>query len=267
MDIPAINDKDDNGQVTVPVSNGGSNDDQATNDQLSTLGNLTIGSGGSLDPLADFTGDDGKKFEFSTNKTIDTSDDSIVGNFNAIKQISNISEDGLPDVEADKTGIISPAKMDFIKTYTKEYDDLVAATIHAVELILKSIDKTVEDHSNDIKIPEEALPFINEKPKDNKVPKFDDAQEIVRDIMQQATSAKSQSENAAREASKIYDNIQQFKRDTNTQIEDIRNRDEFGHPKRRRGKSAVRPIADNVSGDGGTASSATTELPKISHSV
>lgn len=235
-------------------------------------GQKTAGQSGGFrfpDPLADFTADDGKKFKFNTNKTIDTSDDSIVGDFNAIKSITPVTEDGLPVVDDDRPEIISPAKMDFIKTYTKEYDDLVAATTHAVELILASIDKTVEDHSNDIKIPEEALPFIAEKPKDNKVPKFDDAQEIVRSIMQQATSAKVQSENAAREASKIYDNIQQFKRDTSTQIEDIRNRDEFGHPKRRHGKNNVKPISDNSTKDGTVEAGdgAAAGLPKISRGL
>lgn len=137
---------------------------------------------------------------------------------------------------SDDFDVTDPAKMDFIKTYTKEYDSLVDETTKAVKLILASIDKTVHDHTSDIDIPVEAIKFLSDKPKDNKVQKFDEAQKIVNLIMQKATQAKQQSEQAAMEASRIYDSIQQFKKDTNDEIAAIKNRDEFG-----------RPIHDNAS--------------------
>ena len=107
----------------------------------------------------------------------------------------------------------------------------MASATHAVEAILDSIDNTVREHSNDIDIPEEAISFLDDKPKNNKVSKFDEAQSIVRTIMGKASDAKKQGEQAAMEASRIYDNIQQFKKDTKDEIASIRNRDEFGRPK------------------------------------
>lgn len=199
-----------------------------------------------FDPLANFTiGDNGEKLEFNTNDTISTSDNSTVGDYAEIKPPEEEESDD--DDEADNEQpspepapepqdpsefvITDPAKMDFVKTYTKEFDDIVAASTHAVESILASIDKTVREHTNDIDIPEEAVVFLDEKPKDNKVPKFDEAQTIVRTIMGKASDAKKQGEQAAMEASRIYDNIQQFKKDTKAEIASIRNRDEFGNPK------------------------------------
>ena len=197
------------------------------------------GSTNSLDPLANFTlGDNG----------ISTSDESSVGGYTRIKETapadSQVDLSATPMGSEDSTAeppqinhesdfvITDPAKMDFVKTYTKEYDDLVEASTHAVESILTSIDTTVREHTNDIAIPEEALQFIDgDKPKDNKVSKFDEAQAIVRSIMSKASEAKKQGEEAAMEASRVYDSIQQFKKDTQTEIASIRNRDEFGRPK------------------------------------
>ena len=207
------------------------------------------GSTNSLDPLANFTlGDNGEKLEFNPNETISTSDESSVGGYTRIKETaptdSRVDLSATPMGSEDSTAeppqinhesdfvIADPAKMDFVKTYTKEYDDLVEASTHAVESILTSIDTTVREHTNDIAIPEEALQFIDgDKPKDNKVSKFDEAQAIVRSIMGKASEAKKQGEEAAMEASRVYDSIQQFKKDTQTEIASIRNRDEFGRPK------------------------------------
>lgn len=200
------------------------------------------GSGNDLDPLAHFTiGDNGEKLEFNTNDTISTSDHSTVGDYAEVKE-PEPEEDEEEDAPAEEPqiaevdhssdfAITDPAKMDFVKTYTKEFDDLVASATHAVEAILDSIDNTVREHSNDIDIPEEAISFLDDKPKNNKVSKFDEAQSIVRTIMGKASDAKKQGEQAAMEASRIYDNIQQFKKDTKDEIASIRNRDEFGRPK------------------------------------
>ena len=46
--------------------------------------------------------------------------------------------------------------------------------------------------------------------------------------MQKAEDSKTQSEQAAREAAKIYDDIQKFKNDTEEEIDSIKSRDEFG---------------------------------------
>ena len=86
----------------------------------------------------------------------------------------------------------------------------------------------MKNHTDDIAIPESANEFIDQAPAGGRVPKFDDAQNIVRTVMEKANTAKSQSEEAAREAAKIYDDIQQFKRDTEDEVESIKARDEFG---------------------------------------
>lgn len=168
-----------------------------------------------------------QKIEFAGNDTISANDNSTIGGYLSYQDRPNENyDDTLPEYR-----VVDPEKMDFIKTYTKEFDDLVDQTTHAVGLILDSIDKTVKEHLDDITIPEEANPFLVEKLEDGRVTKFDDAQQIVRLIMSKAIEAKSSSEQAAIEASRVYDNIQQFKKDTNDQITDIYSRDEFGRPK------------------------------------
>lgn len=239
MEITSIlNDSNDGGgqDVTIkPASSQG----VAGNDlsQLDDLTGFQIGQ--------DTSGHAKTHREFDVNQTIVTNDKSAVGDYKTIKATPAPAEVVPPVVEENKPVVpepniaetiadnmpIDPAKMDFIKTYTREYDDLVASTTHAVELMLDQIDKTVKEHTSDITIPDEVVPFIDgEKPKDNKVQKFDDAQQIIRAVMDKASQAKKDSEAAAAEASQIYDGIQQFKRDTKDEIADIRNRDEFGHP-------------------------------------
>lgn len=178
--------------------------------------------------------ENGQKFQFDPNNTISTSDNSSVGDF-AKMEVENtttnpMNDNALASVSNDTKKGMSPAKMDFVMTYTKEYDDLVAAALHAVELILTSIDKTVTEHKDDITIPEEAVNFLDQKPENNRVSKFDEAQQIVKTVMGKATEAKASGEQAAKEASQIYDNIQRFKKDTRDDIASIRNRDEFGQP-------------------------------------
>lgn len=178
--------------------------------------------------------ENGQKFQFDPNNTISTSDNSSVGDF-AKMEVENtttnpINDNALASVSNNTKKGMSPAKMDFVMTYTKEYDDLVAAALHAVELILTSIDKTVTEHKDDITIPEEAVNFLDQKPENNRVSKFDEAQQIVKTVMGKATEAKASGEQAAKEASQIYDNIQRFKKDTRDDIASIRNRDEFGQP-------------------------------------
>lgn len=200
---------------------------------------LNIGGDSSSDngSLENMIFKDGKKYQFAGNDTIKTSDDSTVGGYNIVKEKAKsekpIRDLPLPslDDKAEGKDAISPAKMDFIKTYTKEFDDTVINTTNAVEMVLDSIDKTVKDHDSYISIPDEAAEFLDEKPEDGKVSKFDEAQEIVRTIVAKATDAKQKSEAAAKEASEIYDNIQKFRADTEAEIEDIRSRDEFGNPK------------------------------------
>ena len=194
------------------------------------------GSGNQLDPLAGFTiGENGEKLEFNANSTISTSDSSSVGDYSEIKQPEQPAPEPakveIAPEKKPKLVISDPAKMDFVKTYTKEYDDVVASATHAVESILNSIDKTVREHTNEITIPEEAASFLEEKIEGGKVSKFDDAQSIVHKIMNKASQAKREGEQAAAEAARIYDGIQQFKKQTRAEIASIRNRDEFGQPK------------------------------------
>lgn len=194
------------------------------------------GSGNQLDPLAGFTiGENGEKLEFNANSTISTSDSSSVGDYSEIKQPEQPAPEPakveIAPEKKPKLVISDPAKMDFVKTYTKEYDDVVASATHAVESILNSIDKTVREHTNEIAIPEEAASFLDEKIEGSKVSKFDDAQSIVHKIMNKASQAKREGEQAAAEAARIYDGIQQFKKQTRAEIASIRNRDEFGQPK------------------------------------
>lgn len=236
MDIPSNTTNDDITKGLNVAPNAGADDSSAsavTNDQS-----------GVLDPLAGMTyEEDGKTLEFNANETISTSDASSVGGYTEVKDttplIDAVDLSGAtptavetepapaePEVPANLS-ITDPQKLDFIKTYTKEYDDIVATAAHSVEMILAAIDKTVKDHTNDIEIPEEASAFLAEKPKNGKVPKFDDAQEIVHTIIAKANEAKQLGEKAALEASKVYDDIQQFKRETKAELVQLRNHDSY----------------------------------------
>ena len=252
-------------RLTQQISEGGqvdnittSNEGDITKGMSSVPTDITndqSGNASSFDPLANFSlgGSDQSnnadgKLEFNPNETIRTSDKSSVGGYTEVKNKVDEPESGLsmplapeppvmapePEVSVNSKSdfvITDPAKMDFVKTYTREYDDLVAAATHAVELILTSIDRTVKEHASQIDIPEEAVALLDEKPEGGKVSKFDEAQTIVRTIMAKASQAKKEGEQAAIEAAKIYDGIQQFKRDTEKEIQLLRSRDEFGNTK------------------------------------
>ena len=111
-----------------------------------------------------------------------------------------------------------PEKTAFIKTYTQEFDDALHRATTAAQKILDAIDAAVREHSSDITIPEEANEFLDAAPDDGKVQKFEDARAIVRTVMAKAEAAKQQSEAAAEEAAKVYDEVQEFKRETKEQI-------------------------------------------------
>ena len=235
MDIPS-----------VFTSGSASTVAQATNNATTsqpTLNSTTADF--NIDPLAGYglgnetISVDGKREELVTNETINTSDKSKVGNFSEIQDEPAPAPEPEPTVEPAAPSVIQtpvdttfnvtdPVKLDFIKTYTSEYDATVARALVAVQALLKSIDETVKNHTDDIAIPESANEFIDQAPAGGRVPKFDDAQNIVRTVMEKANTAKSQSEEAAREAAKIYDDIQKFKHDTEDEVKSIKSRDEFG---------------------------------------
>lgn len=232
MDIPSVF-ANGNVSATVPTASNSTASQPVLNSATTDFG---------LDPLAGYglggepIGANGKREELITNETINTSDKSKVGNFSEIQDEPEPEPAPAPaPVVAASTNpmdptfnVTDPVKLDFIKTYTSEYDATVTRALAAVQSLLKSIDDTVKNHTDDIAIPESANEFIDQAPAGGRVPKFDDAQNIVRAVMEKANTAKSQSEEAAREAAKIYDDIQQFKRDTEDEVESIKARDEFG---------------------------------------
>ncbi len=114
-----------------------------------------------------------------------------------------------------------PEKIKFIKTYTAEFDEAMHRATDAVQKILDAIDTTINDHAPDIKIPEEANEFLDKAPTGGKVEKFEEAREIIRHLMEKANESKQQSEAAATEAAKVYDEVQQFKKDTKEQIAEL----------------------------------------------
>jgi hypothetical protein len=119
-----------------------------------------------------------------------------------------------------------PEKTAFIKTYTQEFDDALRRATDAAQKILDAIDTAVHEHSSDIAIPEEAGEFMDQKLEDGKVQKFEDARAIVREVMTRAAEAKEQSAQAAAEAAKVYDEVQQFKKETKEQIAELVAEDE-----------------------------------------
>jgi len=115
----------------------------------------------------------------------------------------------------------SSDKITFIKTYTKEFDDALHRATEAAQKILDAIDTAIRNRDADIAIPEEANEFLDDVPKDDKVEKFEDARAIVREVMAKAEEAKQQSEAAAEEAAKVYDEVQEFKKETEEQIDQL----------------------------------------------
>lgn len=220
-----------------------------------------------LDPLASFgigmnaNADANKsgsiREELVKNDTISTSDKSGVGDFKKImEQFPEPTPEPMPEPTLEPTSapesvpepavaptdkpvsdqesrdptldVTDPAKMDFVKTYTSEYDAVTERAMKAARSVLDAIDDTIHNHTDDIAIDQSVNEFVENPPKDGKVARFEDAQAIVKQIMQKAEDSKTQSEQAAREAAKIYDDIQKFKNDTEEEIDSIKSRDEFG---------------------------------------
>jgi hypothetical protein len=108
--------------------------------------------------------------------------------------------------------------MAFIKTYTEEFDEALRRATDAAESILNAIDKAVHEHSPNITVPDAADEFLAKKPPNNKVEKFEDAREVVNEVLSRASDAKAQAAKAAEEAARIYDEVQAFKRETEEKI-------------------------------------------------
>ena len=115
-------------------------------------------------------------------------------------------------------GVNDPEKMSFIKTYTEEFDAAMMRATGAAQGILDAIDKAVHEHSPDITVPDAADEFLARKPTNNKVEKFEDAREIVNEVLDRAADAKAQAAKAAEEAARIYEEVQAFKRETEMKI-------------------------------------------------
>lgn len=172
------------------------------------------------------------------NETITTNDSTVVGEAKEPETEENSAEPTVepfipepavqPEIPSIPESIVpsepmaAPAedveKTDFIKTYTAEYDEALQRATDAIQKMLNSVDKSIHEKLPDISIPEEANEFLKKAPTDNKVEKFEDVRELVKEIMDRANEAKQQSEAAAAEASQIYDEVQAFKRDTKQQI-------------------------------------------------
>lgn len=171
------------------------------------------------------------------NETVTTNDSSVVGEVKE-PELEDIDQGPtvepfvpepeiavVPEPETVATSELSPPedpeKTDFIKTYTAEYDDSLARATDAIQKMLDSVDKSIHDKLPDISIPQEALEFLKKPPAESKVEKFEDVRELVKEIMDRANEAKQQSEAAATEASRIYDEVQAFKHDTKQQIAEL----------------------------------------------
>jgi len=175
------------------------------------------------------------------NETISTNDKSVVGSEGVIEkeeptidpvpeipsvpvvpEVSPFSpESVVSSLNAQAVELEDIAKTNFIRTYTKEFDDTLHRATQSIQKILDSIDTVIRDNTNDIIIPAEASEFLDETPKDGKVPKFEEAREIVNQIIVHAEQAKQQSEQAAAEAAQIYDEVQKFKHDTEEKIAEL----------------------------------------------
>ena len=115
-------------------------------------------------------------------------------------------------------GVDDPEKIAFVKTYTEEFDDALIRATNSAQNILDAIDKAIHEHSPDITVPDSAEEFLAKKIPGNKVEKFDDARDIVREVLARAADAKAQAAKAAEEAARIYDEVQAFKKETEDQI-------------------------------------------------
>lgn len=134
---------------------------------------------------------------------------------------SNIMPDQVPDISVLVPQFGDPEKVDFIKTYTAEYDDTLLRAATAINKILDSVDQAMHEKLAAIVIPEETNEFLEKAPTEGKVHSFEDVRDIVKVVMDHAVEAKEQSKAAATEAGRIYDEIQQFKKETKEQIDSL----------------------------------------------
>lgn len=186
--------------------------------------------------------------DITPNESVTTSDNSIIGDIKAAEQpqspapfdfsspsfqfnspeedasetldYADASESAIPTI-TQTAEPIDKVKEDFVKIYTKEFDDTLQRATSAAQKILESIDTVIKEHVNDIAIPAEANEFLDKPPTNGKVQKFDDARAIVERILARANEAKQNSATAATEASRVYDEVQKFKSDTATQISQL----------------------------------------------
>lgn len=249
MDIPALFDKKKEKEKNAPIDDSTAkssvNDNVVLGDPLASLPSDDATDDGEKsktqldDPENTFL-DDGR---IVPNETVSTNDKSAVGEFRKTEsaditadfinpaandtEVSTPESSNLPESLPESTIATpvlikkpedDPEKIAFIKTYTQEFDDTLNRAINAAQKVLDSIDEAVREHLSDISVPDEANEFLDEKPENNSVQKFEDARAIVRIIMSRATDAREQSAQAATEAAKIYEEVQDFKRETKQQI-------------------------------------------------
>ena len=249
MDIPAPSENDATTEAAINIPESIPEQENAIlGDPLAgmDIDNIVPGTGGTQKIVA--------------NDTIDTSDDSIVGDLEKIRRrkkiepafdplaafsapnlglptepeapkdeektaeatddLQNLAIENMPIVE-EKPAENDPEKDVFIKTYTEEFDQTLRRATEATSKILRAIDDTIREHLPEISIPREADEFIEEPPTGHKVSQFNSAQDIIKTIMTKANEAKSQSTAAAEEAAKVYDEVQNFKKQTEKQIDDL----------------------------------------------
>ena len=232
---------DDSAVINADALLGVSTDDNATTTDNDSAGVATDAIGQIDDPLVG-ADDVAEEDDILPNDTITTNDWSKVGEVKPPEEEvvpeplilpteekpEETIEEPVPEIVPFASelrfaapGVDDPEKIAFIKTYTQEFDDALKRATDAAQRILDAIDKAIHEHSPDITVPEEAEEFLSKKPSDNKVEKFEDAREIVREVLDRAADAKAESAKAAEEAARIYDEVQTFKKETKEKIVEL----------------------------------------------
>lgn len=134
---------------------------------------------------------------------------------------SGIMPNPMPDISMPVLVVDDPAKLDFIKTYSAEYDETLSRAADVIGKILDCVDESMRDKLSIIRIPEEASEFLEESPEEGQVHSFEEVRIIVKTIMDCAVEAKKRSKEAATEAGQIYDEVQIFKKETKDQIAEL----------------------------------------------
>lgn len=213
------------------------------NDESQQTADVSVADDASTDNIS--TADDGSAMKFVKNETIATADQSDIGdevktaalnikptnsaddfNVGDLPETGDDSNDdgnasGEPEIPVDIPSIpepIDPDKETFIKAYTEEFDAAVYRATSAAKEILDAIDTAIRARAADINIPMTADEFLDKPVHDHKVQKFEDARAVVSAVMDKANEAKQKSADEAKEAAQIYDEVQQFKHDTEDQI-------------------------------------------------